>query len=86
MARLIIIWNPEPGGNLEHIAEHDLTPEDIEDVLLAPLGHAVSRSSGRPIVYGFTMTGRYILVVYDKIAEDTIYPVTAYDLQENMNR
>ncbi|MEZ4862385.1 MAG: hypothetical protein R3C14_13800 [Caldilineaceae bacterium] len=80
MARLTIVWVPGPGGNLEHIAKHELTPEDIEDVLLAPLGRDISRSSGRPIVYGFTSTGRYILVVYRQIDEDTVYPVTAYEL------
>lgn len=26
-----IIWNEEPGGNIEHIAEHGLTPEDVEE-------------------------------------------------------
>src|SRR5262245_49078456 len=31
-----IIWNPEPGGNVEHIAEHDLTPDDVDAVLLHP--------------------------------------------------
>lgn len=80
MARLTIVWNPEPGGNLEHIAEHDLTPDDVEDVLLAPYRHRISRSSGRPIAFGFTATGRYIVVVYDKIDEYTVYPVTAYDV------
>jgi hypothetical protein len=24
-----IIWNEEPGGNVEHISEHDLEPEDV---------------------------------------------------------
>ncbi len=28
-----VLWNPEPNGNLAHIAEHDLTPEDVEEVL-----------------------------------------------------
>ena len=28
-----IIWNPEPGGNVEHIAAHDLTPDDVEAAL-----------------------------------------------------
>jgi len=27
-------------------------------------------------------TGRTILVVYDEIDEDTLYPVTAYDLED----
>lgn len=77
-----IIWDPEPGGNIEHIAEHDLTPEDVEDVLFDPVGHDRSRSSGLPIVFGFTSDGRYIAVVYERIDASTLYPVTAYEVEE----
>ena len=73
-----IIWNPEPGGNVEHIAEHDLTPDDVEAVLLHPVAEDVSRSSCQPMVYGFTPDGRYIVVVYEEIDDHTLYPVTAY--------
>ena len=38
----------------------------------------ISRSSGRPMVYGFTPDGRYIVVVYEEIDDHTPYPVTAY--------
>ena len=75
-----IIWNPEPGGNVEHIAEHDLTPDDVEAVLWHPVAHDISRSSGRPMVYGFTPDGRYIVVVYENIGQDMLYPVTAYEV------
>ena len=75
-----VIWNPDAEGNIEHIAEHGLSPDDIEDVLQNPIGHDISRSSGRPIVYGFTADGRYILVVYEKVGEQTIYPITAYEI------
>jgi len=75
-----IIWNPGVGGNVAHIAKHNLLPVDIENVLLDPIGYDVSRTSGRPIVYGFTTDGRYILVVYEKIDEQTIYPITAYEI------
>jgi len=77
-----IIWNPEPGGNVEHIAEHDLTPEDVEEVLCNPVAHDMSRSSGRPMVYGFTPNGRYIVVVYEEIDDRALYPVTAYEVGE----
>lgn len=77
-----IVWNEEPGGNVEHIAEHGLTPEDVEEVLLSPLDRDISRSTGLPIVFGFTPDGRYILVVYEQIDEVTIYPVTAYEVEE----
>ncbi len=36
----------------------------------------------RPVAIGTTGTGRTILVVYEEIDEDTIYPVTAYDLED----
>lgn len=63
-----------------NILQHDLTQDDVEDVLLAPFRHRISRSSGRSIAFGLTATGRYIVVVYDKIDEYTVYPVTAYDV------
>lgn len=62
-----IFWNEEPGGNVGHIAEHGLTPEDVEGVVFNPVAKEESRSSGLPIVYGLTSDGRYILVVYEEI-------------------
>ncbi len=53
-----IIWNEEPGGNVEHIAEHGLSPDDVEDVLTHPIDQDVSRSSELPIAFGFTSDGR----------------------------
>lgn len=76
-----IIWNEEPAGNVEHIAEHNLTPDDVEEVLFNPVAHDVSHSSGLPIVFGFAPDGRYILVVYEQIDHMTIYPVTAYEVE-----
>lgn len=77
-----IIWNEEPGGNIDHIAEHGLTPEDVEEVLLNPIDQDVSRSSGLPIAFGLTPDGRYILVVFEQIDKMTVYPVTAYEVEE----
>jgi hypothetical protein len=45
MAYFEIIWDEEPGGNVEHVAEHGLTPEDVEEVIFNPVDHDVSRSS-----------------------------------------
>jgi len=42
----------------------------------------VSRSSGRPIAFGYTPDGRYICVVYEEIAPYTLYPVTAFEIKE----
>jgi uncharacterized DUF497 family protein len=77
-----IIWNEEPEGNIEHIQEHGLTVEDVETVLAHPTSESVSRSSGMPCVFGYTPDGTHIIVVYESIDEDTISPVTAYEVPE----
>jgi hypothetical protein len=64
----------------EHIAAHDLTPDDIEAVLWPPIACDISRSSRRPMVYCFTPDGRYIIVVYEAIDNHTLYPVPAYEI------
>ena len=80
----IVAWDDDddPRGNVRHIAEHDLTPEEVESVLLDPTAEVdESSSSGRPIVMGETDTGRYIVVIFEVECEDplVIYPVTAYE-------
>lgn len=49
-----ILWTPK---NIAHIAENDLTPEDVEAALLDPVDESVSRSTGRPCVFGYTDDG-----------------------------
>ena len=29
-----VIWDDGPGGNVEHVGEHGLTPEEVDEVLL----------------------------------------------------
>ena len=31
-------------------------------------------------LFGDTSTGRHLIVVYEQIDDDTVYPVTAYDV------
>jgi uncharacterized DUF497 family protein len=77
-----IIWDEEPGGNVEHIEEHGLTVDDVEHVLAEAKKEEISRSSGLPCVFGSAPDGRHIIVVYERVDEDTIYPVTAYEVPE----
>ena len=51
-------------------------------MIFNPVDHDVGRSSGLPIVFGFTPDGRYILVLYEKFSDVMVYPVTAYDVEE----
>jgi uncharacterized DUF497 family protein len=66
------------------VAEHGLTIEEVEEVLYAAAEVVASNSSGRPIVFGDTSSGKHIAVVFDVIDEDplVVYPVTAYEPEE----
>lgn len=79
-----VIWDlpDDPNGNVQHIAEHGLTPIDVEYALNHPLRRGFSRSSGRPMQFGQTPSGETIVIVYEEVDDSTIYPVTAYPVEE----
>ena len=72
-----ILWN----GNTEHIEEHGLTIEDVEYIVDNFTSTGFSRSSGLPCCFGYTPEGVYSIVIYEEVEEDTIYPVTAYEVE-----
>lgn len=78
-----ILWDgdDDPKGNVQHIARHNLTKDDVEHVFDNPTGTDISRSwPHRPVVFGETSSGRYIMVVYVAIDAFTVRPVTAFDV------
>jgi uncharacterized DUF497 family protein len=84
MKFLEFIWDDpdDPAGNVQHVAEHGLTVEEVEFVLQNPFSESTSESSGRPCSFGYTPGGEYIIVIYEQIDEDAVYPVTAYHVPE----
>jgi uncharacterized DUF497 family protein len=83
MAYSAVLWDldDDPEGNVQHILLHGITKEEVEEVLERSEATEISRSSGRPIAFGETRTGRLIVVVYEQIDDDTVYPVTAYEVE-----
>jgi hypothetical protein len=79
-----IIWDDpdDPEGNVQHVAEHGLTIDEVEHVLENPTAEGTSQSSGRPCVFGFTAAGEYIIVIYEEPQSGVAYPVTAYEVPE----
>ncbi len=67
-------------ANIEHIAEHDLTPQDIENAYATAKRFTTSRSSGRPAFFGLDRDDNTIFVVYEEIDTTTWYVVTAYPI------
>lgn len=84
MNYLHIFWDDpnDPDGNVQHIAEHDLEMDDVEEVIECPSSVGTSDSTGRRCLWGYTSEGIYILVVYDEIDDDTIRVATAYEVPE----
>jgi hypothetical protein len=76
MPHYVFIWTPEI---IEHLAEHDVSPDEFEEVVCNPEYEDVSRSTANPLAFGTTREGRYLCCVYRWVDEDTIEPVTAYD-------
>lgn len=77
-----VIWDPTPGGNVEHVEEHGLEPEEVDHVLLNYQSSGTSQTSGRMCVFGYTPDGRYIIVVYEEVDDETVMPWTAYEVAE----
>jgi uncharacterized DUF497 family protein len=77
-----IIWDldDDPDGNVHHCAEHGVSKEEVEEALENATDADTSRASGRPVVFGDTSTGRHLMVVFEQVDEDTVYPVTAYEV------
>lgn len=85
MIDALVAWDSEddPKGNVQHIAQNGISMEEVEDVLLNeknPVGE--SRSSGRPITFGETSTGKRLAVVWEETSDNplVIRPVTAYEI------
>jgi hypothetical protein len=87
----LIIWDDEddPGGNYRHIVgAGDVTAEEVDEVLHGHPGDGpdgYSESSGLPLVFGWTGSGKYIVVIYRDEGDDDlviIRPVTAYPVPE----
>ena len=77
-----ILWDldDDPDGNVQHCLQHGVTKEEAEEVLQDPTDTDDSDSSGFPVAFGDTSTGRHLIVVYEEVVADTAYPITAYDV------
>ena len=82
MPHLEFIWTDGPEGNVRHLADHGVSPQEAEEVLTNPIATDTSTSTGRPIAFGFTLAGRKIAVVYEQVDSITVYPITAFEVED----
>jgi hypothetical protein len=62
------------------LAEHGVTPEEFETVICDPESVDRSRSSARLVAFG-EVQGRFLACVYEMMDNDTVLPVTAYEVE-----
>lgn len=79
MAYFDFVWTDDL---VDHIAQHGVSREDFEDVVRDPGQQGTSRSSKRPVAWGYTADGRYIIAVYELLDPVTVLPVTAYEVDQ----
>ncbi|MFM7292348.1 MAG: hypothetical protein ACKO6B_14115 [Planctomycetia bacterium] len=73
------IWTRE---NTEHIADHGISRQDFETVVMHSSYRGRSRRSMLPVAWGYTAEGRYMIAVYQHIDDITVMPITAYEVPE----
>ena len=84
----LIDWDDpdDDDGNTAHVAEHGLTAAEVDSVLVDErTTFDLSDSSGRPVAFGTTNTGRFIAVVFEieNLADPfVVRPITAYEVPE----
>lgn len=75
-------WDDE---NIQHIARHNVNPEEVEDV---SFGVHLSRSENdrRYVLSGQTAAGRYLVVVVEEVGKGLFRPITAFEMSESYKR
>jgi len=76
----------DPETDLPHIHSHDVSEEEVEEVLGQPIEDRPG-SEGSRVALGQTHTGRYLRVIYvpDPLP-DSVFVVTSYELGPKAKR
>jgi uncharacterized DUF497 family protein len=80
------IW---PEERIEHIAEHGVTPDKVEEVCFGKSLVQRAKSEGENPVYyvlGQTEAGRYLFCVVIRLPDGKGYPVTAREMTTKEKR
>ena len=79
-------WNQ---SQIEHIAQHNVTPEEVEEVCSSnPFVQRTKARGDNPVyhVLGQTHAGRYLFSVIIQFPDGKGYPVTARPMTDNEKR
>ncbi len=75
----LFLWDDE---TIEHLAEHDVTPDEFEAIVQSLHSQRdTSRATGRPLAFGRASDGRILACVYEFVDPTTVLPVTAFEVE-----
>jgi len=74
----ICLWTEE---TIDHVAQHGITPDEFESVVMKPARTGLTRKTGRHFAEGQLEDGRWIFCVYEQIDETYLEPVTAFEVE-----
>ena len=81
-----LIW---PQDQIDHIAQHNITPAEVEEVCMGKPFIQRAKSQGENPVYyvlGQTNAGRYLFCVVIRLADGRGYPITARAMTDREKR
>jgi hypothetical protein len=71
----------DPQTELPHIYGHDVSEDEVEDILAHPDEDRLGREGSR-VAIGRTLRGRFLRVIYvPDPAPNSVFVITAYDLR-----
>jgi hypothetical protein len=72
--------------DLPHIYRHEVTEQEVEEVLKRPIEDRIGREGAR-VAVGKTSSGRYLRVIYiPDLERDSLFVITAYELGPKARR
>jgi uncharacterized DUF497 family protein len=68
--------------NIEHIARHNVSPDEVEDVAFDDEPWIRKGRKGTRYMLGYTIGGRYLFIVYSLNSKGIARVITAMDMDE----
>ena len=73
-------------NNIEHVARHNISPDEVEDVAFDDEPWIRKGRKGIRYILGYTVAGRYLFIVYVLKGKGIARVVTAMDMDEKTRK
>ncbi len=81
-----ITWFEWDDNNIEHIARHNVMPDEVEDVAFDDEPWVRKGREGTRYMLGYTVAGRYLFTVYRLKGRGIARVITAMDMDEKTRK